>query len=40
LMTCADREPNEIRDTILANLRAFAPVQRDDITLLIVKAEA
>lgn len=40
LAQCADREPTEIRDTILAQVRAFAPVQRDDITLLIVKAEA
>ncbi|HEY8293587.1 MAG TPA: PP2C family protein-serine/threonine phosphatase [Thermomicrobiales bacterium] len=40
LMTCAEQEPNEIRDTILAHVRAFAPVQRDDITLLILKAEA
>ncbi|MCA1666069.1 MAG: PP2C family protein-serine/threonine phosphatase [Thermomicrobia bacterium] len=40
LAECADQEPAQIRDTILANIRAFAPVQRDDITLLIVKAEA
>ncbi|HEY8292739.1 MAG TPA: GAF domain-containing SpoIIE family protein phosphatase [Thermomicrobiales bacterium] len=40
LMTCAEQEPNAIRDTILAGVRAFAPVQRDDITLLILKAEA
>lgn len=40
LMACADQEPYGIRDTILANVRAFAPVQRDDITLLILKAEA
>jgi hypothetical protein len=39
-MTCAEQEPNAIRDTILAGVRAFAPVQRDDITLLILKAEA
>lgn len=32
--------PTEIRDAILARVRAFAPVQRDDITLLILKAEA
>lgn len=40
LAACADREPNQIRETILATVRAFAPVQRDDITLLIMKAEA
>lgn len=40
LTACADREPNDIRETILATVRAFAPVQRDDITLLIMKAEA
>ncbi len=40
LMTCAGQEPDAIRDTILAHVRAFAPVQRDDITLLILKAEA
>ena len=32
--------PAAIRDAILASVRAFAPVQRDDITLLILKAEA
>jgi sigma-B regulation protein RsbU (phosphoserine phosphatase) len=36
----ADQEPDQIRKTILAHVRAFAPVQRDDITLLILKAEA
>jgi len=36
----ADEEPAAIRDVILASLRAFAPVQRDDITLIILKAEA
>jgi sigma-B regulation protein RsbU (phosphoserine phosphatase) len=36
----AECEPTEIRDAILANVRAFAPAQRDDITLLILKAEA
>lgn len=40
LSRCAEHEPAEIRDTILAQVRAFAPVQRDDITLLILKAEA
>ncbi len=40
LAECADQEPGRIRDTILAQVRAFAPVQRDDITLLILKAEA
>ncbi len=36
----ADEEPARIRDMILAQVRAFAPVQRDDITLLLLKAEA
>lgn len=36
----ADHEPAAIRDAILCSVRAFAPVQRDDITLLILKAEA
>ncbi len=40
LVEHADQEPGRIRDVILAQVRAFAPVQRDDITLLIVKAEA
>jgi len=40
LAASADQEPGRIRDTILARVRAFAPVQRDDITLLILKAEA
>ena len=37
---CADEEPSAIRDAILTSVRAFAPVQRDDITLLLLKAEA
>jgi serine phosphatase RsbU (regulator of sigma subunit) len=40
LATYADQEPDQIRAEILAHVRAFAPVQRDDITLLILKAEA
>jgi len=36
----AECAPTEIRDAILASVRAFAPAQRDDITLLILKAEA
>ncbi|MHB8645243.1 MAG: PP2C family protein-serine/threonine phosphatase, partial [Thermomicrobiales bacterium] len=40
LAGCADQEPDQIRDAILATVRAFAPVQRDDITLLLLKAEA
>lgn len=36
----AERALTEIRDAILASVRAFAPVQRDDITILILKAEA
>jgi sigma-B regulation protein RsbU (phosphoserine phosphatase) len=36
----ADEEPSAIRDAILASVRTFAPAQRDDITLLILKAEA
>lgn len=36
----ADAGPAALRDAILASVRAFAPVQRDDITLIIMKAEA
>jgi phosphoserine phosphatase RsbU/P len=39
-MAHADEEPGAIRDAILASVREFAPVQRDDITLLLLKAEA
>lgn len=40
LCSISERPPAEIRDTILAKVGAFAPTQRDDITLFIVKAEA
>ena len=36
----ADQEPDQIKAEILTHVRAFAPVQRDDITVLILKAEA
>jgi phosphoserine phosphatase RsbU/P len=36
----ADEQPGAIRDAILASVRSFAPVQRDDITLILLKAEA
>lgn len=36
----ADEPPPAIRDAILTSVRAFAPVQRDDITLILLKAEA
>ena len=34
-----DEPPTAIRDAILARVHAFAPTQRDDITLMLLKAE-
>jgi sigma-B regulation protein RsbU (phosphoserine phosphatase) len=39
LTTHARNAPSHIRDAILEDVRTFAPVQRDDITLIILKAE-
>lgn len=36
----ADQPPEEVRDIILGAVRSFAPSQRDDITVVILKAEA
>lgn len=40
LVAQGTRPPGQILDIILDEVRAFAPVQRDDITLIILKVEA
>jgi sigma-B regulation protein RsbU (phosphoserine phosphatase) len=37
--TCADCTLAEMQATILSAVRAFAPVQRDDITLMVLEIE-
>ncbi len=39
LLRVASQSPTVIEETIIAAVQAFAPEQRDDITLVVLKAE-